>query len=114
MTTDNLLQSFPELLEIQSELFSTLDLEYLLQTLENNPPEIADQILIDWYQARQPIKKALRMLAKSREIEKVPPSQASQSARITELSQKVKEKLSERTDSTKSDSAQPDKNQNND
>ncbi len=122
MTTDPLLQSLPLLLETKPELFSTAELQNLQQTLaslENNPPENADQILRDWCKARRPIRDTLRNLADSnRELKQVPPSQASQSARITnifqELSQKVKEKLSQRTDSTKSDSAQPDKNKNND
>lgn len=122
MTTDPLLQSLPLLLETKPELFSTAELQNLQQTLaslENNPPENADQILRDWCKARRPIRDTLRNLADSnRELKQVPPSQASQSARITnifqELSQKVKEKLSQRTDSTKSDSAQPDENKNND
>lgn len=122
MTTDPLLQSLPLLLETKPELFSTAELQNLQQTLaslENNPPENADQILRDWCKARRPIRDTLRNLADSnRELKQVPPSQASQSARITnifqELSQKVKEKLSQRTDSSKSDSAQPDKNKNND
>jgi len=122
MTTDPLLQSLPLLLETKPELFSTAELQNLQQTLaslENNPPENADQILRDWCKARRPIRDTLRNLAgNNKELKKVPPSQASQSARITnifqELSQKVKEKLSERTDSTKSDSAQPDENKNND
>ena len=122
MTTDPLLPSLPLLLETKPELFSTAELQNLQQTLaslENNPPENADQILRDWCKARRPIRDTLRNLADSnRELKQVPPSQASQSARITnifqELSQKVKEKLSQRTDSSKSDSAQPDKNKNND
>ena len=122
MTTDPLLKSLPLLLETKPELFSTADLQDLQQTLaplENNPPENADQILRDWCKARRPIRDALRNLAENnKELKKVEPSQASQSARLTnffqELSQKVKDKLSERNDSTKPDSAQPDQNQNND
>lgn len=122
MTTYRRLQFLPRLLEERPKLFSTADLQDLQQTLvpwENNPSENANRILRDWYKARPEIRDALRNLADSnRELKQVPPSQASQSARITnifqELSQKVKEKLSQRTDSSKSDSAQPDKNKNND
>ncbi|NEP41415.1 MAG: hypothetical protein F6K35_20170 [Okeania sp. SIO2H7] len=125
MTSNPLLQSLPLLLETRSELFSTADLQDLQQTLapwENNLPENANQILRDWYKARPEIRDALIDLADSnRELKKVSPSQASQSARLTniflivsELSQKVEDELSERADSTKSDSAKTDQKQNND
>lgn len=118
MTTYRRLQFFPLLLETRPELFSTADLQDLQQTLaplEKEPAENANQILRDWYKARPQIRDALRILADSnRELKKVPPSQASQSARVTnffqELSQKVKDKL----ESKKPDSAKPNQNQNND
>ncbi|WP_287519530.1 hypothetical protein [Okeania sp. SIO2C2] len=121
MTTDPLLQSLPLLLETKPELFSTDDLQDLQQTLarlENNSSENPDPTLIDWcrHKERVPIKNALRSLAiRRKELDDVPPFPASQSASSTdfkqELSQKVKEKLSERTDSSKSDSAKLDQNQ---
>lgn len=122
MTTYRRLQFLPLFIEERPELFSTDDLQDLLQILaswENNPPENAKEILRDWYKARPQIRDGLRDLAqKKKQLEEVPPSQANQSPRLTdffqELSEKVKEKLSEITNSTKSDSAKPDKNQNND
>lgn len=119
MTTYRRLQFLPLLLEKRPELFSTADLQDLQHTLvpwDNNPPENAKQILRDWYKARPEIRDALVSLASNnKELKKVEPSQASQSARlIAELSQKLKDTLSERTDSTKPDSVKPDQNQNND
>ena len=101
MTSDSLLQNLPVLLETKAELFSTADLQDLLQTLaplENDPPENADQILREWCKARKPIRDALRNLAPNRvEIKKVKPSQTSDSKRTTnffqELSQQVKDKI---------------------
>jgi hypothetical protein len=101
MTSDSLLQNLPVLLKNKPELFSTDDLQDLLQTLaplENNPPENADQILREWCKARKPIRDALRNFASDRaEVKKVKPSQANDSKRTTnffqELSQQVKEAL---------------------
>ncbi|MEB3343262.1 hypothetical protein [Okeania sp.] len=124
MITNPFLQNFPLLLETEPELFSTADLQDLQQTLaplENDPPKNADLILGDWCKTRPSIVDALirlENLQNTKELTKVPPSKANESARITntfpELSEKVKEKLSERTDSTEFESAQPDQNQNND
>jgi hypothetical protein len=101
MTSDSLLQNFPVLLEDKPELFSTADLQDLLQTLaplENDPPENADQILREWCKARKPIRDELINLASNRaEVKKVKPSELNESKRTTnffqELSQQVKEKL---------------------
>ncbi|MGD1699874.1 hypothetical protein [Dapis sp. BLCC M229] len=125
MLPNPFLQSLLFLLEKEPELFSTADLQDLQQTLaplENDPPKNADQILGDWCKARGPIIDSLIREVENRqntkEVKKVPPSQPNESARVTnifqELSQKVKDKLSERTDSTNSDSVKPDQNQNND
>lgn len=101
MTSDSLLQFLPVLLETKPELFSADDLQDLLQTLaslENNPPDNADEILRDWCKARRPIRDALRNFSSDRaEVKKVKPSQANQNQRTSnffqELSQQVKEKL---------------------
>ena len=101
MNSDSLLQNLPVLLETKAELFSTADLQDLLQTLaplENDPPENANQILKEWCKARKPIRDALRNLARNRaEVKKVKPSQSSDSKRTTnffqELSQQVKDKI---------------------
>jgi hypothetical protein len=107
MTSDSLLQNFPVLIETKPELFSTADLQDLLQTLaplENNPPENADQILREWCKARRPIRDALRNLASDRaEVKKVKPSEPNDSKRTTnffqELSQQVKDKLEQQNQS---------------
>lgn len=107
MTSDPLLQNLPVLLETKPDLFSTSDLQDLLQTLaplENNPPENADQILREWCKARKPIRDALRNLASDRaEVKKVKPSEINDSKRTTnffqELNQQVKDKLEQKKQS---------------
>ncbi|OCQ93391.1 hypothetical protein BCD64_00360 [Nostoc sp. MBR 210] len=107
MTSDSLLQNLPVLLETKAELFSTADLQDLLQTLaplENEPPENADQILREWCKARRPIRDALRNLASDRaQLKRVPPSEPNDSKRITnffpEFSQQVKDELEKRNQS---------------
>jgi hypothetical protein len=110
MTSDPLLQNLPILLETKPELFSTADLQDLLQTLallENEPPENADQILRKWCKARPPIRDALRNWASERaEVKKVKPSEPNDSKRTTnffqELSQQVKDKLEKQNQSQNS------------
>lgn len=100
MTIDPLLQTLPNLLENQPQLFSIADLQDLQQLLadvENQSPEIAEETLIDWCIERE-LRDALRNLSSDRaEVKKVKPSQANQSKRTTnffqELSQQVKDKL---------------------
>lgn len=107
MTSDSLLQNLPVLLETKAELFSTADLQDLLQTLaplENDPSEDADHILKEWCKARKPIRDALRNLARNRaEVKKVKPSEPNNSKRTTnffqELSQQVKDKLKQQNQS---------------
>ncbi|MCC5669393.1 hypothetical protein LC653_37565 [Nostoc sp. CHAB 5784] len=107
MTSDPLLQNLPALLETKPELFSSADLQDMLQTLaplEKNSPENADQILREWCKARRPIRDALRNLASDRaEVKKVKPSEPNDSKRTTnffqELSQQVKEKLEQQNQS---------------
>ena len=107
MTLDSLLQNLPVLLKNKPDLFSTADLQNLLQTLaplENNPPENADQILREWCKTRKPIRDALRNLASDRaEVKKVKPSESNDSKRTTnffqELSQQVKDKLKQQNQS---------------
>ncbi|MGB3514183.1 MAG: hypothetical protein WBA93_34235 [Microcoleaceae cyanobacterium] len=122
MTTEPLIQFLSLLLKTKPEKFSPDDLEDLKQTIdscENSPPEKAEEILRDWCNKRLDIKKGLRFWENSnREVKKVPPSQPNESMRLAnnfpELRQEVEEKQSEVTNSTKSDSAKPNKNQNND
>jgi hypothetical protein len=100
MTIDPLLQTLPNLLENQPQLFSIADLQDLQQLLadvENESPEIAEETLIDWCIERE-LRDALRNFSSDRaEVKKVKPSQANQSKRTTnffqELSQQVKDKL---------------------
>ncbi|MDJ0616356.1 MAG: hypothetical protein QNJ63_06320 [Calothrix sp. MO_192.B10] len=102
MTSDSLLQNLPVLLETKAELFSTADLQDLLQTLaplENNPPENAEQILREWCKARRPIRDALRNLASDRaEVKKVKPSEPNDSKRITNFFQELRPKVQEALD----------------
>ncbi|NEO55803.1 MAG: hypothetical protein F6K54_23680 [Okeania sp. SIO3B5] len=122
MTTEPLIQFLSRLLKTKPEQFSADNLEDLKQTIdscENSPPEKAEEILRDWCNKQPGIKKALRFWESSnREVKKVRPSQANESMRLAnnfpELRQEVEEKQSEITNSTKSDSAKPDQNQNND
>ena len=79
MISDPLLLAFPDLLKTKPELFSTEDLQDLdrtLASLENNPPENADEILRNWCKARRPIQDELIKFASNRkELGKVPPTQ---------------------------------------
>jgi flagellar biosynthesis component FlhA len=107
MISDPWLQNFPVLLENKPELFSTADLQDLLQTLaplENDPPANADQILREWCKTRRPIRDALRNLVSDRaEVKKVKPSEPNDSKRTTnsfqELSQQVRDKLEQQNQS---------------
>lgn len=108
MILDPWLQNLPILLETRPELFSTADLQDLLQTLaplENDPPENAEQILREWCKARRPIRDALRNLSENdkAEVKKVKPSEPKDSKRTTnffqELSQQVKDKLEQQNQS---------------
>lgn len=107
MTSDNLFQYIPFLLETKPELFSPADLQDLLQTLaplENNPSENAEDILREWFKARKLIRDALIELARNRaEVKKVKPSETKDSKRTTnffqELSQQVKDKLEQQNQS---------------
>jgi hypothetical protein len=108
MTSNNWLSNLPVLLETKTELFSSDDLQNLLQTLaslENNPPDEAENILKEWCKARRPIRDALRTLSENNkaEVKKVKPSEPNDSKRITnffqELSQQVKDKLEQQNQS---------------
>ncbi len=107
MTSDPLLQNLPVLLETKPDLFSTGDLQDLLQTLaplKNDPSENADQILREWCKARRAIRDALRNLGSDRaEVKKVKPSEPKDSKRTTnffqELSQQVKDILEQQNQS---------------
>ncbi|MDJ0616032.1 MAG: hypothetical protein QNJ63_04640 [Calothrix sp. MO_192.B10] len=107
MTYNKWLSNLPILLETKTELFSTADLQDLLQTLaplEDNPPDNAEQIIKEWCKARRPIRDALRNLVSDRaEVKKVKPSKPNDSKRTTnffqELSQQVKDKLEQQNQS---------------
>ncbi|MFP4411217.1 hypothetical protein [Coleofasciculus sp.] len=114
MIDDELLPYFPSLLETNSDLFTTQDLQDLdntltqIQTLSDNE---AEETLNNFYITHPRIRDELENLEEGdRELKKVKPSQANQSTRTTnffqELSQQVKDKL-------KSESKKPDSDKSN-
>lgn len=103
MISDTWILSFPELLETRLELFSIANLQDLLQilvSLENDPPENAEQIFREWCKARRPIRDALRNLAsnENRELKKVKPSEPNDSKRAINFFQELRPQVKEALD----------------